>query len=93
MWDENRSSYKFITTQLTWQTSQGMCRDMGGTLVTLDSSAEIAFIAGYLVMHPGENIPYRTKVFIRINVREIRDCQNRERFKPTKNNIQQALDA
>ena len=38
-------------------------------------------------------IPYRTKVFIGINVREIRDCQNRERFKPTKNNFQQALDA
>ena len=70
-----------------------MCRDMGGTLVTPDSSAEIAFIAGYLVMHPGENIPCRTKVFVGINVCEIRDCQNRERLKPTKKNFQQALDA
>ena len=38
------------------------------------------------------NLPYRTKVFIGINVREIRDCQNRENFKPTKNNLQQVLD-
>ena len=37
------------------------------------------------------NIPYRTKVFIGINVREIRDCQNRERFKPTKSISQQVL--
>ena len=40
-----------------------------------------------------EQIPYRTKVFIGINVRKIRDCQNRERFKPTKSNFQQALHA
>ena len=36
-------------------------------------------------------IPYRTIVFIGINVREIRDCQNCERFEPTKNIIQQVL--
>ena len=36
-------------------------------------------------------IPYRTIVFIRIDVREIRDCLNRERFEPTKNIIQQVL--
>ena len=29
-------------------------------------------------------LPYRTKAFIGINVREIRDFQNREKFKPTK---------
>ena len=38
-------------------------------------------------------LPYRTKVFIGINVREIPDCQNREGFKPTKNNYHQALHA
>ena len=36
-------------------------------------------------------IPYRTKVFIGINVREIRDCQNRERFKPTKSITHQCV--
>ena len=36
-------------------------------------------------------LPYRTKVFIGVNVREIRDCQNRERFKPTKSMIHQVL--
>ena len=39
------------------------------------------------------HLPYRTKKFIEINVREIRDCQNREGFKPTKNNFHQALHA
>ena len=38
------------------------------------------------------HLPYRTKVFIGINVREIHDCQNRKRCKPTKNIFQQALD-
>ena len=38
-------------------------------------------------------IPYRSKVFIGINVREIRDCQNRERFKLAKNIFPQTLDA
>ena len=33
-------------------------------------------------------LPYRTKLFIGINVREIHDCQNRERFNPTKNSSQ-----
>ena len=33
----------------------------------------------------------RTKVFIGTNVRNIRDCQNRKRLKPTKNISQQAL--
>ena len=32
----------------------------------------------------GQTLPYRTKVFIGINIREIHDCQNRARFKPTK---------
>ena len=32
-----------------------------------------------------------TKVFIGIDVREIRDCQNRERFKPTKSMPHQVL--
>ena len=36
-------------------------------------------------------LPYRTKVFTGINVREIRDCQNRERFKATKSISQQLL--
>ena len=36
-------------------------------------------------------IPYRTKWFIGINVCEIRDCQNRQRFKPTKSYFQQVL--
>ena len=36
-------------------------------------------------------LPYRTIVFIGINVREIRDCQNPERFEPTKNISQQVL--
>mgnify|MGYP001804273801 CR=1 FL=1 len=36
-------------------------------------------------------IPYRTKVFIGINFPEICNCQNRERFIPTKNIIQQVL--
>ena len=38
-------------------------------------------------------LPYRTKVFIGINVCEIRDCRNREGFKPTKNSFHQALHA
>ena len=36
-------------------------------------------------------LPYRTKVFIGINVRDIRNCQNREIFKPTKIISQQVL--
>ena len=48
---------------------------------------------GLALEHIDCSIPYRTKLFIGINVREIRDCQNRERFKPTKTNFQQALDA
>ena len=36
-------------------------------------------------------IPYRTIVFIGIDGRKIRDCQNCERFEPTKNIIQQVL--
>ena len=36
-------------------------------------------------------IPYRTIVFIGIDVRKIRDCQNRKRYEPTKNIIQQVL--
>ena len=34
---------------------------------------------------------YRTKSFIGINVREISDCQNREKFKPAKTYFQQVL--
>ena len=34
-------------------------------------------------------IPYRTKLFIEINVREIRNCVNRENFKLTKTYIHQ----
>ena len=34
-------------------------------------------------------IPYKTKLFIGINVREIRYCQNREKFKHTKTYFQQ----
>ena len=30
-------------------------------------------------------IPYRTKIFIGINVREICNCKNSEKLKPTKN--------
>ena len=47
----------------------------------------------HVSLYQALRLPYRTKVFIGINVREIRDCQNRERFKPTKTNFQQALDA
>ena len=36
-------------------------------------------------------IPYRTKLFFGINVREIRDSQNREKFKPTKTYFQHEL--
>ena len=38
-----------------------------------------------------DGLPYRTKVFIGINVREIRYCQNRKRFKPAKSISQQML--
>ena len=36
-------------------------------------------------------IPCRTKAFIGINVCEIRDCQNRKTFRPTKTHLQQVL--
>ena len=39
-----------------------------------------------------ETYEYRTKVFIGINIREIRDCQNRERFSSIKNFFHQVLD-
>ena len=58
-------------------------------------SIDIKLYSNHAELHkkPVTMIPYRTKLFIGINVREIRDCQNRERFKPTKTNFQQALDA
>ena len=39
------------------------------------------------------HIPYRTKLFIGINVREICNCQKLRKIKPTKSNIQQVLAA
>ena len=38
-------------------------------------------------------IPYKTKLFIGINVREIRYCQNRKKFKHTKTYFQKVIDA
>ena len=38
-----------------------------------------------------KTIPYRTKSFIGINVREISDCQSRKKFKPAKTYFQQVL--
>ena len=50
------SCFKFmITTPLAWQSAEGMCRDMGGNLATLDTQLKTAFINGYLLMHPGND--------------------------------------
>ena len=38
-------------------------------------------------------IPCRTKLLIGINVREVRNCQNREKFKPINTYVQQVIDA
>ena len=42
-------------------------------------------------IHYTLDIPYRTTLFIGINVRKICDCQNNEKFKPSKTYFQQAL--
>ena len=44
-----------------------------------------------ICLHENMYIPYRTIALIGIDVREIRDCQNRGRFEPAKNIIQQVL--
>ena len=56
-------------------------------------SSEESYLNAVQCLELNRQIPYRTKVFIGINVREIRDCQNREEFKPTKNNFHQAQHA
>ncbi|KAF6033443.1 hypothetical protein EB796_008249 [Bugula neritina] len=45
--------YKFVISQkVTWRAAQGLCRDMGGTLATLDSKNEIIWMRGYRSYHP-----------------------------------------
>ena len=77
--------------------------DVWSTWILLWSNHRISPAKNNIKMHRKENlfphydsskmrtIPYRTKVFIGINVCEIRDCQNRKTFRPTKTHLQQVL--
>lgn len=48
------SCYKFVTTApATWSEAQGLCRDMGGYLATLDTLEEIIWMRGYRNYHSG----------------------------------------
>ena len=46
------SCYRFVTTSpSSWQTSEGLCADMGGHLVALETEEEIIWIRGYISYH------------------------------------------
>lgn len=53
-WIEGPSScYRFVMDRkVPWKTAQGLCRDMGGVLTTLDNHIEIMWLRGYRGYHP-----------------------------------------
>lgn len=50
------SCYRFITTEVSWNKAQGICRDLGGQLAVVDNLEKSAFITGYLYLHSGKLI-------------------------------------
>lgn len=45
--------FKIVPTRSTWDAAMGTCKDLGGSLATLDTQARNAFIIGNLAMITG----------------------------------------
>ena len=45
---------KIVSTKLTWDAAMGTCRDLGGTLATLDTPSRNAFVIGNLALITGK---------------------------------------
>ena len=53
-WVENCDRcYKFMMTNAIWTQADGLCRDLGAQLVTIDSEQKSAFLNGFVFMTPG----------------------------------------
>lgn len=43
-----------MMTNASWSQADGLCRDLGAQLVTIDSEQKNAFISGFVFMTPGK---------------------------------------